>query len=52
MTRLDFSWADDKRYWHFENKIVVIHDDAPKEIKEAYERYLKQCEEAQKRGTL
>ena len=49
MTRLDFSWSKDERYWHFE---VVIHDDAPKEVKESYERYLKQAEAARKRGTL
>ena len=52
MTRLDFSWSKDERYWHFENGKVVIHDDAPKEVKESYERYLKQAEAARKRGTL
>ncbi len=52
MTRLDFSWAKDKQYWHFEKGDVVIHDDAPKKVKEAYERYLKQVEAARKRGTL
>ncbi len=52
MTRLDFSWSKDERYWHFENGKVVIHDDAPKEVKESYEHYLKQAEAAQKRGTL
>ena len=52
MTKLDYSWSKDKRYWHFENGVVVIHEDAPKEVKESYERYLKQAEAAQKRGTL
>lgn len=53
MTRLDFSWSKDKRYWHYDSKLnVVIHDDAPKEVKESYERYLKQVEAARKRGTL
>lgn len=52
MTRLDFSWSNDKRYWHFENGVVVIHDDAPKEVKESYKRFLKQAEAAEKRGTL
>ena len=53
MTRLDFSWSKDKRYWHYDDNLnVVIHDDAPKEVKESYERYLKQAEAARKRGTL
>lgn len=52
MTKLDFSWAKDKKYWHFENGDVVIHDDAPKDVKEAYERYLQQAEYARKRRTL
>lgn len=52
MTRLDFSWSKDRSYWHFENGSVVIHDDALKEVKESYERYLKQKEAAIKRGTL
>lgn len=52
MTRLDFSWKKDKRYIHFENDHYVVNDDAPIEIREAYARYLKQVEEAQKRGTL
>lgn len=53
MTRLDYSWAKYKEYWHYDDKLnVVIHNDAPKEVKESYERYLKQAEAAQKRGTL
>lgn len=52
MTKLDYSWAEDKQYWHFENGAPVIHENAPKEVKESYERYLKQREEARKRGTL
>lgn len=53
MTKLDFSWAKDEKNWHFdENGVRVVNDDAPKEVKEAYERYLKQAEAARKRGTL
>ena len=52
MTRLDFSWAKDRRYWHIENGKVVIHKDAPKEVKEGYEHYLKQLDAAIKRNTL
>lgn len=52
MTRLDFSWSKDRKYWHFENGLVVIHEDAPEEVKESYERYLKQAKEAEKRGTI
>ena len=52
MTKLDFSWSKDRRYWHFENGSVVIHKDAPQEVKDSYERYLKQAEAAAKRGTL
>lgn len=50
---LDFSWMDNKKFWHYtEDGRVVIHEDAPKEVKDSYERYLKQAEEAAKRGTL
>ncbi|MDE7399180.1 MAG: hypothetical protein K2N06_06595 [Oscillospiraceae bacterium] len=52
MTRLDSLWSKDRRYWHVENGDIVIHNDAPKEVKESYERYLKQKEAAIKRGTL
>lgn len=52
MTKLDSYWAKFPQYWHVEQGVVVIHEDAPKEVKESYERYLKQGEEAAKRGTL
>ena len=52
MTRLDGYWSKCPEYWHIKNGVVVIHDDAPKEVKESYERYLKQAEAARKRGTL
>lgn len=53
MTKLDFSWKKDHQYWHYEGLgKPVIHDDAPQEVKESYERYLRQVEEARKRGTL
>ena len=52
MTRLDFSWSKDERYWHFENGKVVIHDDAPREVTESYKRYVEQVAAANKRGTL
>lgn len=52
MTRLDGYWAKFPEYWHIKNGIVVIHADAPKEVRESYERYLKQAEAARKRGTL
>ncbi len=53
MTRLDFGWSKDKRYWHYDDDLnVIIHADAPKEVKDSYERYLKQKEAAAKRGTL
>ena len=51
MTRLDGYWSKFPEYWHIKNGVVVIHD-APKEVKESYERYLKQAEAARKRGTL
>lgn len=52
MTRLDYSWTNDRKYVCVENGRVTITKDAPKEVKEAYERFLKQREEARKRGTL
>lgn len=52
MTKLDSYWAEFPQYWHVEQGVVVIHKDAPKEVKESYERYLKQGEAAAKHGTL
>ena len=52
MTKLDSYWAKFPQHWHVEKGVVVLHEDAPKEVKESYERYLKQGEEARKRGTL
>mgnify|MGYP000792524874 CR=1 FL=1 len=41
MTKLDFSWSKDKRHWHYDDNLkVVIHDDAPREVKESYKRYV------------
>lgn len=53
MTKLDFSWSKDKRHWHYDDNLkVVIHDDAPREVKESYKRYVEQATVANKRGTL
>ena len=53
MTKLDFSWSKDKRHWHYDDNLkVVIHDDAPREVKESYKRYVEQVAAANKRGTL
>ena len=52
MTKLDGYWAKFREYWHIKYGVVVIHDDAPKEVKESYKRYVEQATAANKRGTL
>ncbi|MCI5816930.1 hypothetical protein [Ruminococcus sp.] len=52
MTKLDGYWAKFREYWHIKDGVVVIHDDAPKEVKESYKRYVEQADAANKRGTL
>lgn len=54
MTRLDFSWKDkEKKYWHYDERgIAVVNNDAPRAVKEAYYRFIKQAGEAKSRGTL
>lgn len=52
MTKLDGYWAKFREYWHIKNGVVVIHDDAPKEVKESYKRYVEQAIASNKRGTL
>lgn len=53
MTKLDYYWLSNKEWSHrMPNGERVINDDAPKEAKESYERYLQQSKEAAKRGTL
>ncbi|MCF0132704.1 MAG: hypothetical protein HUJ72_02445 [Blautia sp.] len=39
---VDMSWASNPDWFHFEGLVPVIHDDAPKEAKDSYERYVKQ----------
>ena len=52
MTKLDGYWAKFREYRHIKDGVVVIHDDAPKEVKESYKRYVEQADAANKRGTL
>ena len=54
MTKLDFYWKS-KKEWHHRDEIslvCVVNDDAPEEVKRSYANYLKQVEEASKKGTL
>ena len=52
MTKFDYFWRSNPEWVKYENRKFVLKDDAPKEAKESYERYLKQREEATKRGTI
>ena len=53
MTKLDYFWASQKEWWHrLPNGEKVLNYDAPAEAKESYERYLKQLDEATKRGSI
>jgi hypothetical protein len=45
-------WCSNDSWWHIENMIPVINKDAPKEAQESYKRYLKEVQEAEKRGVL
>ena len=43
MRKFDYYWASNKEWYHrdeYDNPI--LHDDAPKEAKESFERYRKQ----------
>lgn len=50
MVLLDMAWKKDKRYYHYEGFREVIHDDAPKWVKDSYKRYLEQIYEKEARG--
>ena len=53
MTKLDYFWASNDDWCHWtEYGELVVNDDAPAEAKESYERYLKQRDEATKRGSI
>lgn len=48
MKKLDFKWQEDERWWHYsDDGRVVIHKDAPNEVKESYAHYLSQLKEKQ-----
>jgi hypothetical protein len=42
MRKLDFFWASNADWWHWEGLKRVLNDDAPPEAKESYQNYLKQ----------
>lgn len=54
MTILDHRWMADKKWVVYDNEKgeIRLHEDAPEELQESYRNYLRQLEEAAKRGTL
>lgn len=42
MRTLDFYWKSNKEWYEIKNCVHVIREDAPKEAKESYKRYLEQ----------
>lgn len=47
MRKLDYFWKSNKEWWHRdENATPVLNDDAPKEAKESYENFKRQCAES------
>ena len=53
MTKLDYYWLSNKAWSHrLPNGTRVINEDAPKEAKDSYERYLQQSKKAEERGTV
>ena len=45
MRKMDMDWLNDDRWFHFDGLVPVIHDDAPAEVKESFENYLKELKE-------
>ncbi len=53
MTKLDYYWLSNKEWSRrLPNGMRVIKEDAPKEAKDSYERYLELSKKAAKRGTI
>lgn len=53
MRKLEYYWMSNKEWYHLtENMHFVVNDDAPKEAKESYERYLKELRERPLHGVL
>lgn len=43
MTKFDYRWMEDKKWIHqLEDGSFVVNDDAPNEVKESYQNYVKQ----------
>ena len=43
MRRIDMYWLSNKNWYHRENGVAVINEDAPEDAKRSYNRYLEQC---------
>ena len=50
MTLYDMKWSIDKRWYHEEGLRVIIHDDAPDDVKESYRHYCEQKKAKKKSG--
>ena len=44
----DMNWMQDEKWFYFEGLMPVIRDDAPQEVKDSFQNYLKQLKEEHK----
>lgn len=49
MVRLESYWSSNKDWWHWDNGIRVMNDDAPEEAKESFRRYKQQLADIDRR---
>ena len=45
MTKLERFWMSNREWFRFTNNGPVVREDAPKEAKESYKKYLRQLKE-------
>ena len=45
MRKFDYFWCSKKEWYHYEDLIRVVNDDAPKEAQESYKHFLEQQKE-------
>ena len=49
MTRLDYYWTTNDSWYHWEDGVMVVNNDAPPEAIESYNNYKKQLAEHYKK---
>lgn len=46
---IELYWHSNRDWWHYDGYAMVINEDAPKEAKESYKRYLKQIKSKERK---